>query len=188
MQRAGFHHANQLAAQLQDDLDCRSVKMLQLLQTAMDTQSIAPADTPSTISKTTASTDHRANVVSGINNNNNIQVQMLRLLQKMQQDMRYSNNNNNNNRRNDNNDNNNNNDNDNNNNNTNTNNNNTRQRQNWKTADNTNFFRRITETYCWTHGGCNHKLQECDRRAPGHKPQATFTNKMGGSKAFCSPE
>ena len=86
--------------------------------------------------------------------------------------MRRNNNNNNNNQ----------------NNNTNNNNNNLQRRQNKNNPDNANFVGRISDTYCWTHRGCNHKSTECDLRAPRHKPQATFENKMGGFKAFCPPE
>ena len=54
-----------------------------------------------------------------------------------------------------------------------------------KTPDNPNFTRRKTDEYCWTHGGCAHSSNQCTGKAPGHKKEATFDNKMGGSKAFC---
>ena len=35
--------------------------------------------------------------------------------------------------------------------------------------------------YCWTHGPtCSHPSCECNRKAEGHKDEATATNKMGG--------
>ena len=35
--------------------------------------------------------------------------------------------------------------------------------------------------YCWTHGLCNHKGSECRAPAEGHKNNATFENRLGGS-------
>ena len=54
-----------------------------------------------------------------------------------------------------------------------------------KTPDNPTFTRHITNMYCWTHGGCAHAGSTCNDKAPGHKNEATFDNKMDGSKAFC---
>lgn len=54
-----------------------------------------------------------------------------------------------------------------------------------KTPDNANFHRRVTNKYCWTHGGCAHNSTACTRKANGHQDNATFTNRMGGSNAFC---
>ena len=54
-----------------------------------------------------------------------------------------------------------------------------------KTPDNPRFTRRTTTKYCWTHGGCAHAGKDCTRKAEGHQDTATFSNKMGGSKAFC---
>ena len=54
-----------------------------------------------------------------------------------------------------------------------------------KTPDNPTFERRTTNQYCWTHGGCAHKGAQCTMKAQGHKNDATFENKMGGSKGFC---
>ena len=56
-----------------------------------------------------------------------------------------------------------------------------------KTTDNAIFFRRVTEKYCWTHGGCADISSTCTRKANGHKEEATFNNCMGGSNAFCTP-
>ena len=55
-----------------------------------------------------------------------------------------------------------------------------------KTPDDASFNRRTTNKYCWTHGGCAHNSAECKAKATGHKDEATFENKMGGSKAFCT--
>ena len=35
--------------------------------------------------------------------------------------------------------------------------------------------------YCWTHGACSHKSKNCKHKATGHKDNATFENRMGGS-------
>ena len=35
--------------------------------------------------------------------------------------------------------------------------------------------------YCWTHGLCNHISKECKNKKEGHKDDATFKNRMGGS-------
>ena len=43
-----------------------------------------------------------------------------------------------------------------------------------------------TGKYCWTHGGCNHYGPDCESKAEGHKDEATFQNKMGGSTKNCS--
>ena len=53
-----------------------------------------------------------------------------------------------------------------------------------KTPENPSFTRRVTTTYCWTHGGCAHDSASCTARAQGHKDDATFNDKKGGSKAF----
>ena len=46
-------------------------------------------------------------------------------------------------------------------------------------------FRTDISKYCWTHGACNHTSAECGRKAPKHKSNATFQNKMNGNMAFC---
>ena len=35
--------------------------------------------------------------------------------------------------------------------------------------------------YCWTHGVCTHTSDGCKTGARGHKKEATYQNKMGGS-------
>ena len=58
---------------------------------------------------------------------------------------------------------------------------------NRRTPDNANFARRITESYYWTHRGCNHILADCTRKASVHRDDATRENRMGGSNDFCQP-
>ena len=47
--------------------------------------------------------------------------------------------------------------------------------------------KRNTKFYCWTHGACAHTSKFCNYPTDGHKIDATFTNKMGGSTRFCTP-
>ena len=42
------------------------------------------------------------------------------------------------------------------------------------------------DKYCWTHGACAHESAACNHKKPGHKNDATFTNKMGGSTVNCN--
>ena len=41
--------------------------------------------------------------------------------------------------------------------------------------------------YCWSHGGCGHLGGRCRDKKDGHKDEATFENKMGGSTLNCPP-
>ena len=41
--------------------------------------------------------------------------------------------------------------------------------------------------YCHAHGCCNHWGCNCKDKAPGHKDEATFRNRMGGSNLNCLP-
>ena len=52
--------------------------------------------------------------------------------------------------------------------------------------DQTQPKRRNTSYYCWTCGKSNHLSKKCKFKVPGHQDLATFENKMGGSKAYCS--
>ena len=55
-----------------------------------------------------------------------------------------------------------------------------------KTPDNKTSPRKVTDKYCWIYGGCNHDGTACNFRAQGHKEKAIFTNRMGGSNAYCT--
>ena len=46
--------------------------------------------------------------------------------------------------------------------------------------------RRNTSKYCFTHGACAHSSKDCRSPRADHKKEATFENKMGGSKKNCS--
>ena len=39
---------------------------------------------------------------------------------------------------------------------------------------------------CWSHGSCFHAGKQCTARKEGHKEEATFNNKMGGSAKNCT--
>ena len=39
--------------------------------------------------------------------------------------------------------------------------------------------------YCWTHGCCTHWSKNCPQKKSGHKDDATFRNRMGGSNEKC---
>ncbi len=36
------------------------------------------------------------------------------------------------------------------------------------------------QRYCWTHGPCGHTSADCFTKKPGHRPEATMTNQLGG--------
>lgn len=55
-----------------------------------------------------------------------------------------------------------------------------------RTPNNASRPRSDTSKYCWTHGASNHTSSECERRAPGHQANATLTNRMRGSSAYCT--
>ena len=48
-------------------------------------------------------------------------------------------------------------------------------------------FKHKHSLYCWSHGACAHESKDCNKPRPGHKKEATFSNKMGGSVRFCQP-
>ena len=41
--------------------------------------------------------------------------------------------------------------------------------------------------YCWTHGCCAHWGRHCNAKKPGHKDDATFKDRKGGSNKGCLP-
>ena len=47
------------------------------------------------------------------------------------------------------------------------------------------FVRNQTDKYCWTHGACGYEGKYCRNKKDGHKDEATFKNRMGGSNQFC---
>ena len=61
--------------------------------------------------------------------------------------------------------------------------NNQRKKQNKKGG--TKNCRTDISKYCWSCGAWNHPGKYCRRKKPGHKSEATFDNKMGGSTLYC---
>ena len=45
--------------------------------------------------------------------------------------------------------------------------------------------RRNVSKYCWTHGACSHNSKDCENKNSGHKDEATFNTKLGGSTEYC---
>ena len=165
VQQAGCHHANHLATQLQKDLDQRNNKMFSISQSTMETASTSSTTDPSDLSS--QSPPHQANAM----HTDPVQLKMLKLSQQMQQTLANNGNNDNNH-----------------NNNPNPQNRNTNpNRRRHQTPDNATYPRRITDKYCWTHGGCNHSSADCTFKAPGHQDAATFAQHMGGSNVHCAP-
>jgi len=50
---------------------------------------------------------------------------------------------------------------------------------------NRNASKKTTKLYCWTHGACAHKGEDCNKPTDGHKKEATFANRMNGSTKNC---
>ena len=48
------------------------------------------------------------------------------------------------------------------------------------------YIRNQTNKYCWSHGACGHEGKYCRNKKDGHKDNATFGNKMGGSTDYCN--
>ena len=47
------------------------------------------------------------------------------------------------------------------------------------------FVRNNTDKYCWSHGACGHTGAQCRNKKLGHKDEATFADKLGGSTFLC---
>ena len=156
MLQPGQHHANLLASQIRNDMNNRNTEMLQMIQTVL--------------------TGHEEDQVNEEENTHtvnatmqdNVQVEMLSILRDISQNLHGNNNSQNRSGRNSQNH-----------------SGGESQRRTRKTPDNARFHRRITNKYCWTHGGCAHESAACNSKANGHRDDATFANRMNGSNAFC---
>jgi hypothetical protein len=144
-----------LAAQLRIDMDNRNNEMLAMVQNQMLVLEDSPAPSPETPC---------ANIIS----HDSVQLEMLKLLRAIQNDLKNPS--------------------------TPTSSQNpthpaqggtSRRNKPKKTPDEASFPRRTTDKYCWTHGGCNHSSANYSRQAEGHKADATFASRKGGSNAFC---
>ena len=133
-------------------------ELLSLIQQAIDSQATMEPTKSNPVSEiTTPTMTHQVNATTS----NAIQLEMLQLLRTMQQDIKQCQT-------------------------TPPTNPEPQKRRPGKTPDNATFPRKVTDKYCWTHGACSHTSPECNRKAPGHQDAATFTNKLGGSNAYCA--
>ena len=160
MQQAGYHQVNLLASKLREDLANQNNKPMTLLHTAIDTES----QTAPTVASTQVSAFTPATQQVNAATTNMVQLEILKLLKYLQAKLPSTM---------------------------------TaptpapapapRQRcQGKKTPDDSTYPRRDTSKYCWTHGACGHDSPNCNRQAIGHQTNATFENKLGGSKAHCA--
>ena len=166
MQQAGYHHANHLAQTMRSDNNRRDEELMSMLSAAVENNSHAPsmAESDDSTLLTQPSYQHQANAVQS----DPVQLEMLKLLQQIQSSML------------------------------------TPQpappltpqggkgghrgggnRAPRKTRDDATYPRKITDKYCWTHGGGSHISAVCNSKCTGHQDGATFANRMGGSKAYC---
>ena len=157
MIQAGFHQINNIASEMREEFLQTRMELANM--TAMMQQS--EEEEMDTNNNETSSISESANLSA----ENNYQMEMLKLLRSMQTEINNMKQGNNNNAS------------------KTTSNRNKKKKE--KTPDNPSFTRRVTTTYCWTHGGCAHDSASCTARAQGHKDNATFEDKKGGSKAFC---
>ena len=157
MQQARFHHANMLADQLWADLQLQGTEMLAMVQ------ELVIADNNPPTSDAQSPPQPAANAAL----QESVQLEMLRLLRKILEERRGGPGG--------------------------------RGRgsgcgygrgngdrnRNRCTSDNVIFARLITNSYCSTHGVCNHTLVDCTCKALGHRDNSTRENHMGGSNTFC---
>ena len=64
--------------------------------------------------------------------------------------------------------------------------NNTIIRQSSSSVPRQHRLRTNTSKYCWSHGAYAHTSQQCRSKKSGHRDDATFTNKLGGSTVYCN--
>ena len=164
MQQAGLHHANMLAetirSDIQNEFDARNQEMLSYFQSLSEGASHAPSQTgteTSPLTENSGGTPGQQVDSANALSQQDYQIKTLQLLEQISKNMNCK----------------------------------PAQsdqdkKQPRKTPDDATFPRRITNLYCWTHGGCNHLSKDCKRRARGHKTEATFENRLGGSAAYCS--
>ena len=162
MQQAGYHHANALAQQIQQQLQDRDTQMMALLQNIPSLTSSSSSSAEEDYQEEHNPTSHAANSLV-----DSTQLEILKLLRQIQLDMKqqantyrpsqpvqpaYR----------------------------------PRVLKAAKVPDDAKPNRRYKNKYCWTHGACGHSSANCKDKAPGHKDEATKENKMDGSKALCS--
>ena len=167
MQQAGYHHASHLAQTMRSDIERRDEELMSMLSAAVENNTQAPsvAESDDSTVLTQPRYQHQANAVQS----DPVQMEMLKLLQQIQlsmssqqpaQTLTPQGGNNRGNKGGGN-------------------------RVPRKTRDNSTYPRRVTDKYCWTHGGGSHISAVCNSKFTGHQDGATFANRMGGSNAYC---
>ena len=163
MAQAGFHQINMIANDIRDEFTLTRTELANLIVTLnADSSQVTPITAPSTVSDAATSCipTQRNNKTLATASETSTHLEMLKLLRSTQQELTKLNN-------------------------PSTRTTNCPPRSAKKTPDNPTFTRKVTNMYCWTHGGCAHKSSKCNFKAPGDKNEATFDNKLGGSKGFC---
>ena len=159
MAQAGFHQINMIANDIHDEFMLTHTELANLIVTLnADSGQVTSITASSTVSD--AVTSRISTQRDSKSRETSTHLEMLKLLRSMQQELTKLNN-------------------------PSTRTTNCPPRSAKKTPDNPMFTRKVTNMYCWTHGGCAHKSSKCNFKAPGDKNEATFDNKLGGSKGFC---
>jgi hypothetical protein len=158
MQQAGFHQANFVASQVLEEVNRVQENVLQRLDDFNQNKENIPDTHP----------EEKANMTKTDDKPYDVQFEMMKMLQSLQQEMKTlkqskQHNNPNPNYKGNNFD------------------------PNYK-ANNRNQQPRQRDCYCWSHGCCGHKGKDCKNTKEGHKPEATFANKMGGSTYRCQTD
>ena len=159
MQQSGFHHANILVQELTNKFEEHlAIRDSQLLSIKQSILSLAATSSSSNSDETPPA--YAANSISS----NIVQLEILKLLKELRADIKSSNH-------------------------------qpkpdlkpslNLRRGPNLKTPDYVTKKRWRVHHYCWTHGRCGHASDKCNSKAEGYKDEATFNNKIRGSKAHC---
>ena len=167
MQQAGYQHASHLAQTMRSNIERRDKELMSMLSAAVENNTQAPsvAESDDSTVLTQPRYQHQENAVQS----DPVQMEMLKLLQQIQlsmltqqpaQTLTPQGGNNRSNRGGGN-------------------------RVPRKTRDNSMYPRRVTDKYCWTHGGGSHISDVCNSKFTGHQDEATFANCMGGSNAYC---
>ena len=147
MAQAGFHQINMIANDICDEFTLTHTELATLIATLnVDSSHVTPTTAPSTVSDSTTCrvSTHRDSEYLAMASEISTQFEMLKLLRSMQQELTKLNN-------------------------PSTRTTNRPPRSAKKTPDNLMFTRKVTNMYCWTHGGCAHESSKCNFKAPGHK-------------------
>ena len=157
MQQAGYHHANLLANQMAHDMRDELASQNQELMSLLNQAMSYQGSTAPSVTATNTSTLTPATHQVNATTSDALQLEMLKLLKEISQGLCTT-----------------------------APPKKTAKKKGRKTPDDATFPCRKKDKYCWTHGACAHGLDSCEDQAPGHKVEATFSNRMGGSNAYCT--